>query len=108
MIEIIGLIVWTLFVAYATWYVTKAKNYAPITHIEARMLWMIHKNAHQCNGKRWREIKRRSKTIGFECECGYSHVQLRPIVGRIPNPTVETQQVQTMVVTRHHAPYNSA
>ena len=107
MIEIIGLIIWTLFVAYATWYITKAKHYAPITHTEARMLWLIHKHTHQCNGKRWREIKNHSKTIGFECECGHIHIQQRPIVGKIPTPDTQTQEAQTLLVNRLHTPYKS-
>jgi hypothetical protein len=107
MIEILTFTLWTLFIAYTTWYLTKAKHYAPITHTEARMLWKIHKHTHQCNEKRWREIKRGSKTIGFECGCGYTHVQQRPIVGNLPSPETGTQETQFLIVNRLHTPYKS-
>ncbi|MGB9693363.1 MAG: hypothetical protein ACPLYF_00800, partial [Fervidobacterium sp.] len=29
-------------------------------------------------------IKRRGKIIGFKCECGYKHIQKRPIVASTP------------------------
>jgi len=86
--EIIGITVWTIFVIYATWYLTSAKHYAPITFDEAKILWKIHKQLVHCNGKRWREVKRGGKIIGFECECGHKHIQRRPIV--IKTPTLQT------------------
>jgi len=72
--------VWTCFAAYTTWYLTSAKQYAPLTLEEARLLWKIHKQEAQCKAKRWREIRHRGKIIGFQCECGYKHVQKKPIV----------------------------
>jgi hypothetical protein len=94
MIEIVMPAIWLCFAAYLIWYFTSAKNYAAITPKEAKMLWKIHKQNARCNGKRCTEIKRKNKTIGFQCTCGYRHVQKRPIVyskpitvSKIPDPS---------------------
>jgi hypothetical protein len=71
---------WTVFVVYLTWYFTKAKHYAPLTPREAQFLWRIHKDSLNCRARRWREIEFKGMMIGFECECGFKHVQRRPIV----------------------------
>jgi hypothetical protein len=87
--EILAFIVWTFFVAYTTWYLTKAKYNAPISVDEARLLWRIHRRNVHCNARKWREIKHSNKIVGFECECGYRHVQKRPVVGRPPTVQIE-------------------
>jgi hypothetical protein len=71
---------WTIFSLYATWYLTKAKSCVPIAVNEARIPRRIHKRNLHCQSIRWREIRRGSKTIGFECECGHRYIQRRPIV----------------------------
>jgi len=78
--EIAAFSLWTVFVVYLTWYFTKAKYYALLTPREAQLLWRIHKHSINCHAKRWREIEFKGMMIGFECECGYKHVQMRPIV----------------------------
>ena len=107
MIEIMMVGLWVCFSAYVTWYVTSAKKYAPITLKEARMLWKIHKRNIRCDATKWREIKRGGKTIGFECECGYKHVQRRPIVANMPPLNVKSQNPQISVFERLHASYRS-
>ena len=82
---------WTLLVAYATWYFTSAKYYAPLTPNEAKILWKIHKQNINCDGKKWQLIKHHGKIIGFKCECGYKHTQKRPIVASTPTLTAYTQ-----------------
>jgi hypothetical protein len=91
-IEIFGIALWTAFVIYTTWYFTSAKHYAPITSAEAKILWKIHRRNSGCEGRKWRELKRGGKIVGFECECGQKHIQRRPIVVRAPIPrtTFET------------------
>jgi hypothetical protein len=79
MLEILMPTVWACFALYTTWYLTSAKDYAPLTREEAELLWKIHKQNAECKVKKWREIRRRGKIVGFECECGYRHVQKRPI-----------------------------
>ena len=84
MLEIIVPALWTLFAVYIVWYCTSAKHYAPITSTEAKMLWVLHRNGVRCNAKRWREVRRIGKIVGFECECGHKHIQKRPIVSSAP------------------------
>jgi hypothetical protein len=107
MMEIIMVALWVCFAAYMTWYFTSAKNYAPITSKEARILWKIHKHNIRCDARKWREIKRGGKTIGFECECGYKHVQKRPIVATAPPLNVKSQNPQISVFDRLHASYKA-
>jgi len=75
---------WACFTSYATWYLISAKDYAPLTRKEAELLWKIHKQNTNCNAKKWHTIRRRGKIVGFECECGYRHIQKRPIAAKTP------------------------
>lgn len=79
MLEIIVPVAWAVFLMYTVWYFTSARHYAPLSLQEVKMLWKIHKRNAQCASQRWREIRRRDKIIGFECGCGYKHVQKKPI-----------------------------
>ncbi|MGQ9545428.1 MAG: hypothetical protein ACUVQX_06550 [Candidatus Bathycorpusculaceae bacterium] len=90
-LEMLAFALWTIFVVYATWYLTSAKRYAPLTPYEARILWKIHKQNIACDGKKWQIIKRGGKIIGFKCECGYKHIQKRPIVSSTPMLPMHTQ-----------------
>jgi len=78
--EILIPILWASFTAFATWCFTSAKKCAPLTLTEVRILWKIHKQNVQCKGKKWRKIVHKNRIIGFECGCGYKHVQKRPII----------------------------
>jgi hypothetical protein len=82
---------WACFIVYAVWYSTKAKNYAPLTPVEARQLWVIHQQSANCSSRKWRQVKHRGITVGFECSCGHKHIQLRPIVAHLPSPPVPLQ-----------------
>lgn len=75
---------WVCFTVYAAWYFTRVKRYSPITPTEARQLWTIHKQDVHCNGRKWRRLKNGKQTVGFQCECGYRHVQKRPIIAHAP------------------------
>jgi len=75
---------WAGFTTYVAWYFTKVKRCSPITSTEARQLWTIHRHATHCKGKKWRQVKKGKQTIGFECECGYKHVQKKPIIAHAP------------------------
>jgi hypothetical protein len=90
-LEIFTFALWTIFVIYATWYFTSAKHYAPLTPYEARLLWKIHKQNIGCNGRKWQIIKRGGKIVGFKCECGYRHIQKRPIVAGTPTLPMPSQ-----------------
>jgi hypothetical protein len=71
---------WIGVAAYAIWYFGSAKNYAPLTVEEIRVLWKIHKQDTKCSSGRWEKIRKGRKVIGFKCGCGYRHVQKRPLV----------------------------
>lgn len=98
---------WACLMGYATWYFTSAKNYAPVTHGEARILWKIHKRNIRCDSRKWKEIKRGGKIIGFVCECGYKHIQKRPIVSNAPTSNITSQNSQTSIFEELHATYKS-
>jgi hypothetical protein len=72
--------IWIGLGAYVVWYFASAKNCVPLTNQEARLLWKIHKQSTECNARKWQQIKRRGKIIGFKCGCGYKYIQKRPII----------------------------
>ena len=100
--------VWTAFVVYTTWYFTSAKRYAPLSVDEARMLWRIHKQNVRCNGRKWRKIRCEGRIVGFQCECGYAHVQKRPMVVNPPTINVNSDNAQLTAIQRLHTSYESA
>jgi hypothetical protein len=57
-----------------------AKHYVPLTAEEVETLWKFHKQKTNCQAKKWREIKKTKKIVGFECECGHNHIQKKPII----------------------------
>jgi len=102
MIEILAAIVWASFIGYAIWYFTMAKHYAPLTQEEAMVLWKIHRQNAKCHSTKWRKIKRGGKIVGFECECGYRHIQKRPITTSTPTPKIQTKT--TVIYEKLHKP----
>jgi hypothetical protein len=82
---------WACFIAYVIWYSARVKTYAPITPTEARQLWVIHQQDSHCGSRKWRQLRKRGITVGFECGCGHKHMQLRPIVAHPPSTTVQLQ-----------------
>ncbi|NWF86778.1 hypothetical protein HXY32_03075 [Candidatus Bathyarchaeota archaeon] len=95
MLEILVFASWACLATYAIWYSTVAKHYAPITPNDARILWKIHKQSIQCASRKWRVIKRGNRVIGFECECGFKHIQKRPIVSNGPAAYIKSQNSRT-------------
>jgi len=79
--EMIGIVLWTVFVIYTIWCFTSAKTLRP-NNARAK----IHKRGSGYDGKKWRELKHGGKIVGFECECGHKHTQRRPIVIKAPIP----------------------
>jgi hypothetical protein len=82
---------WVSFIVYALWYSARAKDYAPITSTEAKQLWVIHQQGSHCTSKKWRQVRKRDVTVGFECGCGYKYMQQRPLVGHLPSSGVQLQ-----------------
>jgi len=91
-LQIIVPTVWGGFALYGAWYFTRAKRLSPLTKTEAKQLWIIHRQDAGCKGQKWRLVKRGKLTVGFKCECGYTHIQKRPLVTHAPT-SLETPQV---------------
>lgn len=96
---------WGCFTVYLAWYFARAKHFSPVTPTEARQLWTIHKRDTRCNGRKWRQVKNGKQTVGFQCECGYRHVQKKPIVAHAPT-TLDRPQVSTF--DKLHTSHKSA
>jgi len=107
MLETLVIALWACLAAYALWYFTLAKHYFPITFKEAKILWKIHKQHISCNAKKWRLIKHGNKIIGFECGCGYKHIQKRPIVANSPNPNIKSTSSEITAFEKLHTSYKS-
>lgn len=102
MIGTLTVVAWACFTAYSLWYFTMAKHYAPLNPEEAKMLWKIHRQNAKCQSTKWREIKKGGKIVGFECECGYRHIQKRPITKGTPTPA--KIQTNTAIYEKLHGP----
>lgn len=77
--EILVPVAWVSLAVYTLWYFVVAKDYAPLNPKEVLLLWKIHKHNTRCKAKEWHEIRRGNKIVGFKCDCGYKHLQKRPI-----------------------------
>lgn len=107
MLQILVPAIWTCLAVYVVWYFTAAKHYAPITRTEAKALWHIHKQNVRCNGRKCKEIRRRDKIVGFECDCGYKHIQKRPIVGNTPARNTKLEGSEYSAFDSLHTTYKS-
>jgi hypothetical protein len=107
MLEILFPVIWPCLGVYSAWYFTSAKRYAPITRAEARALWHIHRQNAKCHAKKCKEIKRRGRIVGFECDCGYKHYQKRPIVGNGPASTLRLEDPEYSAFDSLHTTYKS-
>ena len=65
---------------YIAYILLSAKNIVPMNEEEAESLWKFHRATKCCGAKKWQKITKRNKLIGFECECGYKHVQKKPLI----------------------------
>ncbi|MFP3985042.1 MAG: hypothetical protein ACLFU9_03620 [Candidatus Bathyarchaeia archaeon] len=82
---------WACLALYVAWYFTSAGRLVPLTNKEATLLWKIHKNTALCNAARWSKIKRKNKVVGFQCACGYKHVQKRLVRDKPPPGNLQLQ-----------------
>ena len=51
-----------------------------MTKEEIETLWKFHKQTKCCKAKDWHEITKKKKVIGYECECGFQHIQKKPLI----------------------------
>ena len=72
--------VWVALGCAVAWFLLSAKRIHEITPREAEILWKTHKQFKHCSAKKFDTIKKRKKTIGYICECGYKHKQERPMI----------------------------
>ena len=107
MLEMLVPTLWACFAIYTGWYFTSAKHYAPLTRAEAKTLWHIHKRNVQCNGKKCVEIRHRDQIIGFKCECGYRHMQKRPIISKTPACDIQLGSPEYSTVDNLRTGYKS-
>ena len=60
--------------------VLSAKLSVPMNHKEIDMLWNFHKQKTKCKSKSCKEIIQKNRIVGFECECGFNHIQKKPLI----------------------------
>jgi hypothetical protein len=65
---------------YIAYLLLSARHVVPLTREEAETLWKFHKQKTGCKAETWREITKKKKLIGFECECGFKHIQKKPLI----------------------------
>ena len=65
---------------YVAYIILSARHNAPMTREEAETLWKFHKQNMCCKAEAWHEINKKNKVIGYECECGFKHIQKKPII----------------------------
>ena len=65
---------------YIGYLLLSARNVVPMTPEEAELLWRFHKQKDCCKAETWHEVTKKNKLIGFECDCGFRHVQKKPLI----------------------------
>lgn len=65
---------------YIGYLLLSARNVVPMTTEEIEILWKFHKQTKCCNAKTWHEITKKKELIGYECECGFKHIQKKPLI----------------------------
>jgi len=71
---------WVTLGCTIAWYLLSAKKYHAITIEELQMLWKTHKQFNHCTAKEFEPIHKGKKLVGYKCQCGYKHLQKRPLV----------------------------
>jgi hypothetical protein len=81
MLELLVAASWLTFLAYATWFFKKAKQYEPICLKDVYVLWNLHRKEAKCNSPTYVcKLHKDKGIIGFKCMCGYEYESKRPIV----------------------------
>jgi hypothetical protein len=65
---------------YIAYILLSARNVVPMTKEEAETLWKFHRQKDCCKAETWKEITKRKKIVGYECECGFKHIQNKHLV----------------------------
>jgi hypothetical protein len=72
---------WFLLGTYVTWFIFKAKDFAPLTLDELALSWRLHKQLTGCKESLIRDllVKKNGEVVGFTCSCGHKFLQKRMI-----------------------------
>ena len=72
--------VWLSLGFLIAWLLLSAKLTVPMSKEEIDTLWTFHKQKTKCESKSCKEIIQKNNIIGFECECGFNHIQKKPLI----------------------------
>jgi hypothetical protein len=72
--------IWLSLGVFISWFLLSARINVPLTQNEIETLWTFHKQNRACNAKDWKKIIRKNDCVGFECECGHTHIQKKPLI----------------------------
>ena len=74
---------WLALGAYVFWFITKAKDYQPLTLDDLALTWKLHKHETGCKASCVHDLLvRNDDVVGFRCECGHEFLQKRLITQR--------------------------
>ena len=65
---------------YIVYVLLSARNVMPMSRDEAEKLWRFHRQTKCCNAQTWKEIEKKKKLVGFECDCGHKHIQKKHLI----------------------------
>ena len=84
---------WLALVAYAMWFLFRAKTFQPLTLDDLALMWKLHKQNTGCTASRINSmLKNDDEVVGFKCDCGYEFLQKRLITQRVRQQKMEEQQ----------------
>jgi len=81
---------WLALVAYAMWFLFRAKIFQPLTLDDLALTWKLHKQQNGCNASRIHSLMTENgEVVGFRCDCGYDFIQKRLITQRVHQQKIE-------------------
>ena len=72
--------IWLSLGFFIAWFLLSARIHVSLTPNETEMLWKFHKQNSNCKANNWNKIFRKKEIIGLTCECGYKHIQKKPLI----------------------------
>lgn len=93
---------WSGLIAYALWFLFKAKTVQPLTLDDLALTWKVHKKQKGCNASRIHSlIKENDEIVGFRCDCGYEFIQKRLITQRPKEQKLPTRHISQQIQVPH-------
>jgi len=84
---------WLALVAYAMWFLFRAKTFQPLTLDDLALMWKLHKQNTGCTASRINSmLKNDDDVVGFKCDCGYEFLQKRLITQRVRQQKMEGKE----------------